>query len=102
MVIHLTKNDLSSVTNGVPSLSTNEATTELLVNNNDTIVIGGVIKTTDNTSTTGTPFLSGIPVLGRLFRTDTDTNNRNELLIFITPSIIQLDQKKNNFTSNKQ
>jgi type IV pilus assembly protein PilQ len=102
MVIHLTKNDLSSVTNGVPSLSTNEATTELLVNNNDTIVIGGVIKTTDNASKTGTPFLSGIPVLGRLFRTDTDTNNRNELLIFITPSIIQLDQKKNNFTSNKQ
>ena len=102
MVIHLTKNDLSSVTNGVPSLSTNEANTELLVNNNDTIVIGGVIKTTDNTSKTGTPFLSGIPVLGRLFRTDTDTNNRNELLIFITPSIIQLDQKRNNFTSDKQ
>jgi type IV pilus assembly protein PilQ len=102
MVIHLTKNDIRTITNGVPSLSTKEATTELLVNNNDTIVIGGVTTTEVHKDTTGTPFLSGIPLLGRLFRTDSNDNNRNEVLIFITPSIIQLDQKRNNFTSNKQ
>jgi len=100
MNIHLTKNDIDSITNGIPSLATNEAETELLVNNNDTIVIGGIVKTTDNKSTSGTPFLSGIPILGRLFRTDTDTDNRNELLIFITPSIVQLEQKRNTFTAN--
>lgn len=100
MTVHLTKNDLQSVTSGVPSLSTNEAETELLVNNNDTIVIGGIVKTTDNDSTTGTPILSGIPIVGRLFRTDTDTKNRNELLIFITPSIVQLDQKRNSSSQN--
>ncbi len=95
MTVFLTKNDIDSITNGVPSLSTNEAQTELLVNDNDTIVIGGIVKTTDNKGVSGTPFLSGIPILGRLFRTDTETDNRNELLIFITPSIVQLEQKKN-------
>ncbi len=95
MTVYLTKNDIDSVTNGVPSLSTNEAQTELLVNNNDTIVIGGIVKTTDNKSSSGTPILSGIPIIGRLFRTDIDKDKRNELLIFITPSIVQLAQKRN-------
>ncbi len=99
MTVYLTKNDIDSITNGVPSLATNEAETELLVNNNDTIVIGGIVKTTDNKAKSGTPYLSGIPILGRLFRTDTDTDNRNELLIFITPSIVQLEQKKNTYSS---
>lgn len=99
MTVYLTKNDIDSVTNGVPSLSTNEAETELLVNNNDTIVIGGIVKTSDNKSSSGMPYLSGIPVLGRLFRTDVDKDKRNELLIFITPSIVQLEQKRNTFTT---
>lgn len=99
MTVVLTKNDIESITAGVPSLSTNEAQTELLVNDNDTIVIGGIVKTTDNKSSAGTPFLSGIPVLGRLFRTDKNTDNRNELLIFITPSIVQLEQKRNALTT---
>jgi type IV pilus assembly protein PilQ len=98
MNVYLTKNDIDSVTNGVPSLSTNEAETELLVNNNDTIIIGGIVKTTDNKSTSGTPLLSGIPILGRLFRTDINSDKRNELLIFITPSIVQLEQKRNTIT----
>ena len=99
MTVYLTKNDVDSITNGVPSLSTNEAETELLVNDNDTIVIGGIVKTTDNKNTSGTPVLSGIPILGRLFRTDNDIDNRNELLIFLTPSIIQLEQKRNKYTA---
>ena len=98
--IYLTKNDIDSITNGVPSLSTNEAETELLVNDNDTIVIGGIVKTTDNQSSSGTPILSGIPVLGRLFKTNIDTDKRNELLIFLTPSIVQLEQKRN-FVKNQ-
>ena len=99
MTIYLTKNDIDSITDGVPSLSTNEAETELLVNNNDTIVIGGIVKTSTTDSSTGTPILSGIPILGRLFRTEIDQDKRNELLIFITPSIVQLDQKRNTFTT---
>lgn len=101
MNIYLTKNDIDSITNGVPSLSTNEAETELLVNDNDTIVIGGIVKTSESNGTSGTPFLSGIPYLGRLFRTETDNDKRNELLIFITPSILQLEQKRNTMSKRK-
>jgi type IV pilus assembly protein PilQ len=43
--------------------------------------------------------LSGIPILGRLFRTDINKDKRNELLIFLTPSIVQLEQRQNTFTS---
>jgi type IV pilus secretin PilQ/predicted competence protein len=95
MTVHLTKNDITSVTeDGIPSLSTNEAETELLVNNKDTIVIGGIEKQTDNSKISGTPFLSKIPLIGRLFRSDSTSDNKNELLIFLTPSIIQLEQKR--------
>lgn len=96
MKIHLTKNSVKPNTSP-PTITTNEVNTELLVNNNDTIVIGGIVTTRGGKDSTGVPFLSGIPILGRLFRTDTDIDDRKELLIFITPSIVQLDQKRNAF-----
>ena len=101
MNVYLTKNDIDSIVSGVPTLSTNEAETELLVNDNDTIVIGGIVKTTDNKGVIGTPVLSGIPILGRLFRKDTNVDNRTELLIFITPSIVRLEQKENVVTGKR-
>jgi len=94
MVLHITKNDIDSVTDGIPSLSTNEATTELLVNDGNTIVIGGIVKTSSTDSSTGFPLLSDIPILGHLFRSDTDSEKKNELLIFLTPTIVQLEQKE--------
>jgi len=97
MKVFLTKNDISSITaSGAPTLATNETETELLVNNNDTVVIGGIVKTTTNRDVDGLPFLTGIPVLGdMLFGTTQQQDNRNELLIFLTPSIVQLEQKRN-------
>ncbi|MBU0972573.1 MAG: type IV pilus secretin PilQ, partial [Proteobacteria bacterium] len=96
MTLYITKNDVSGTTaTGVPTLATNEAETELLVNNNDTVVIGGVVKTTKDDNTNGLPFLSGLPILGPLFGIEQKTDNRNELLIFLTPSIVQLEQKRN-------
>ena len=95
MTVHVTKNDIASFSSdGTPNLSTNEATTELLVNNNDTVVIGGVIKTTQSKDDDGIPFLTGIPGLGYLFSTKSESDDRNELLIFLTPSIVQLEQKR--------
>jgi type IV pilus assembly protein PilQ len=73
---------------------TNEAETELLVNNNDTVVIGGVIKSTQSQDKDGVPFLTNLPGLGYLFGTKAKVDNRNELLIFLTPSIVQLEQKR--------
>ena len=96
MRVHLTKDDVASITNGVPSLSTNEADTELLINDGDTIVIGGITKATINHGKTGFPVLSSIPGLGMLFGSTTKSDNKNELLIFITPSIVQLQQVKQN------
>ena len=95
MNIHLTKNDVASVLNGVPSLSTNEADTELLVNDGNTIVIGGITKATKNISKSGFPGLSSIPFLGKLFGSNITTDNRNELLIFITPTIVHLQRVRN-------
>ncbi|WP_246293848.1 type IV pilus secretin PilQ [Desulfobacter latus] len=95
MTVRLTKNDVASISaNGVPTLATNEAETELLVNNNDTVVIGGVVKATQSQDTDGLPFLAGIPGFGYLFGSKAKVDDRNELLIFLTPSIVQLEQKK--------
>ena len=94
MKLHMTKNDVSTIVDGVPSLSTNEAETELLINNNDTIVIGGVVKNTITETKTGIPYLSDIPLLGKAFRRDQKGEDKQELLIFLTPSIVQLEQKQ--------
>ncbi|MDT8379533.1 MAG: type IV pilus secretin PilQ [Desulfotignum sp.] len=97
MRVFLTKNDIAGFTpTGVPNLTTNETETELLVNNNDTVVIGGIVKTTVNKEKNGLPFLTGIPFLGNmLLGTETKEDTRNELLIFLTPAIVQLEQKRN-------
>jgi len=92
--IKITKNDIDSITNGVPSLSTNEAETELLVNDGDTIVIGGIMKSRKIESTTGFPWLSRIPVIGWFFKNKTDSKENAELLIFITPKIVKLAQRQ--------
>lgn len=93
MAILLTKNDVDSLVGGVPALSTNEAETELLVNDGDTVVIGGIVKQSENQSDAGFPLLSKIPGLGWAFKTDSRSNSKNELLIFITPRIVQLEQE---------
>jgi type IV pilus assembly protein PilQ len=93
MNILITKNDVDALVAGVPSLSTNEAETELLVNDGDTIVIGGIIKSSKQVGDSGFPGLSRIPVLGWLFKTEKTGKESNELLIFITPRIVQLEQR---------
>ena len=94
MQLNITKNDVSGfAATGEPVISTNEATTELLVNDGNTIVIGGVVKRTTTEDMNGFPFLSDIPILGHLFRSDGNSDVKNELLIFLTPTIVQLEQK---------
>ncbi len=90
--IYITKNDVASITAGVPSVATNEAETELLVNDGDTIVIGGIIKSSENKGQSSFPGLGRIPLLGWLFKNTTRSTQSNELLIFMTPRIVQLEQ----------
>jgi type IV pilus assembly protein PilQ len=73
-------------------VATNEAETELLINDGDTIVIGGIIKKTENQVENAFPGLSKIPILGWLFKNTSKDIEHNELLIFITPRIVQLEQ----------
>jgi len=94
MKIFVTKNDVVDPTADQPALSTNEAETELLVDDGDTIVIGGIVKSTITYGEKGIPGLRKLGVLGWLFKSQTQSDKKNELLIFITPRIVQLEQRK--------
>jgi type IV pilus assembly protein PilQ len=97
MQIHVTKDDVGDFVSGsgfdVPSIIKNEANTELLVNDGDTVVIGGIVKSNRATSTSGWPGLQNIPLLGWLFKKEGKQETSEELLIFITPKIVQLEQR---------
>ena len=74
--------------NGQPAIQRKEANTQVLVKDGDTTVIGGIYVRRGSTQTNGLPILSHIPLLGFFFRNDSELDQRQELLIFITPRII--------------
>ena len=81
---------VTSATGGsVPSINTHQITTQVLVNDGQTVVLGGILETTKSKAANKVPFLADIPILGYLFRSTTDINNKTELLIFITPKILR-------------
>ena len=90
----ISKKDIYVLTEEAPALTTKEAKTELLVNDGETFVIGGIIKTNTNFTQNGVPGLKNIPFLKWLFKSDQTSNTKDELLIFITPRIVQLGQRK--------
>jgi type IV pilus assembly protein PilQ len=73
---------------GVPSIDTREISTQVLVNDGQTVVLGGILETEERRSETKVPYLGDVPVLGRLFKTTRRANNKDELLIFVTPKIL--------------
>jgi type IV pilus assembly protein PilQ len=93
LIIYITKNDVAGITGGFPNVATNEAQTELLVNDGDTVVIGGIIKKTENQGKNAFPLLSKIPILGYAFKNKSNKSSNSELLIFMTPRIVQLEQQ---------
>ncbi|MBW2574963.1 MAG: type II and III secretion system protein [Deltaproteobacteria bacterium] len=93
MEISVKNNEVGAIILGDPSFTTKEANTELLVNDGDTVIIGGIRKTRKDTGQSGVPGLMKIPVLGWLFKTESKENQLDELLIFITPRIVQLEQR---------
>ena len=94
MVIFVTKNEVARETSIGPALSTNEAETEILVDDGDTIVIGGILKSTITWNERGIPGLRTMGVLGWLFKFQEESDEKNELLIFMTPRIVKLEQKR--------
>jgi type IV pilus assembly protein PilQ len=81
---------VTSATGGsVPSIDTREIVTQVLVNDGQTVVLGGILETTKEKNDTKVPWLGDIPVLGNLFKSTQNINNKTELLIFITPKILR-------------
>lgn len=73
---------------GAPPINKKQATTEMLLRDGETTVIGGIFVDSDNSSDDGVPYLMDIPLLGKLFKTNNKTKTKTELLIFITPRIL--------------
>ncbi|NMC73624.1 MAG: type IV pilus secretin PilQ [Geobacteraceae bacterium] len=89
MKIKASNNSAGSAATGVaPPINKKEATTELLVQNGETTVIGGIYVDTDSKTDSGVPFLMDIPLLGWLFKSNNQKKSKSELLIFITPKIV--------------
>jgi len=73
----------------VPSIDTREISTQVLVNDGQTVVLGGILSTTQREDDTKVPYLGDIPVLGHLFKNSIHKDNKDELMIFITPKIVR-------------
>jgi len=89
MTIRATKNEPYTYSPGVIALKTKEATTDVIVKDGETVVIGGIYEITKEENETGIPFLMKIPILGWLFKNQHIKDKKNELLIFVTPTILK-------------
>jgi type IV pilus assembly protein PilQ len=72
----------------VPSIDTREIATQVLVNDGQTVVLGGILQTTQREDDTKVPYLGDIPIIGHLFKSTDHTDDRDELMIFITPKVV--------------
>ncbi|OAJ70626.1 secretin [Methylobacillus sp. MM3] len=82
------KDSRGDVTNGVPAINTNRVETKVLVDNGETAVLGGIFEETTTKSVDKVPFFGDLPVLGYLFKRTLNATDKNELLIFITPRLL--------------
>jgi type IV pilus assembly protein PilQ len=89
--IHINKDaaDFSQTVNGQPAITTNEASTQVLIKDGGTVVMGGILTSTEQDSTDDVPGISKVPLLGALFKHTAKTLTTDELLIFITPRVIE-------------
>ncbi len=90
MDVKVTKDepDYANELNGVPPIKKNEVNAKVLVTDGETIVIGGVFSNTQTKSVDKVPFLGDLPFVGRIFRRDYVQDQKSELLVFITPRIM--------------
>lgn len=88
MDLVITQDSIGELTANGPAIDTTEIDTQVLVKDGETIVIGGIFRSDENTTVSGVPILKSIPLLGRLFRKDSITTERFELLFFITPKLV--------------
>ncbi|HEY0962072.1 MAG TPA: type IV pilus secretin PilQ [Pseudomonadales bacterium] len=88
MLLDIHQDSVVPGSGAVPAIATNSVNTRVLVNNGDTVVLGGVFREETTTTVTKTPLLGDLPYVGNIFKRTEETDSKTELLIFITPSII--------------
>ncbi len=90
MKVRATRNAVGARSNPAgPSIDRREANTQVLIRDGETMVIGGVFIDSQNNNVSGIPYLSRVPVLGWLFKQKSESVSKQELLIFLTPSIVK-------------
>ncbi len=85
--------DFANITAGVPPIKTQAVKTNVLVDNGETIVLGGVYEQTKANNVQRVPFFGDLPLIGFLFRSNFEQNNKSELLIFVTPKLLKSSAK---------
>jgi hypothetical protein len=88
VTLHPTVNNLASIANGVPQISTRDAQTTVAMREGQTLVIGGLIEDSLNKTETKIPVLGYLPLLGPFFTQTQTTGSRNELIITVTPHVV--------------
>ena len=88
MELEITNDSVGEIFGGVPSIDTNRVQTTVLVDDGETVVLGGIFQQTRNEGTYKTPFFGDLPWIGRLFRRDFSNSSKAELLVFITPRLV--------------
>ncbi|MDO4682076.1 MAG: type IV pilus secretin PilQ [Lautropia sp.] len=86
--VDVNRDAVGQLTSAGFAIDTRHVKTQVLVEDGGTVVIGGIYEQFERNRTDKVPFLGDIPILGHLFRSNTRTNDRNELLVFLTPRII--------------
>ncbi|MGM0451389.1 MAG: type IV pilus secretin PilQ, partial [Pseudomonadota bacterium] len=89
MDLEVNQDSRGQVTAGIPSIDTNSVQTQVLVGDGETVVLGGIFQSEVATNVLKTPFLGDLPYLGSLFRQTEKIDERSELLIFVTPQIME-------------
>jgi type IV pilus assembly protein PilQ len=89
MNLNIHKDSRGAETSNGPAIDTKQIVTEVLVENGGTVVIGGIYEQTETSQTNKVPVLGDLPFIGFLFKQNLRTDNRSELLIFITPRILK-------------
>lgn len=87
--LEVKKDTIGALVGGVPSIDVRTVTTQVLAENGETVVLGGIYEQTTRTDVTKVPLLGDIPFFGNMFKTTTKRDEKTELLIFITPRIIK-------------
>ena len=96
MDLDVTRDSVSNTTvNGVPAVNTQAVTTQVIVDNGETVVLGGVYERSTSEAVERVPFFSDLPYVGWAFRNRLTSDNKSELLIFVTPKILEEEAQLN-------